>query len=124
MFTTNVWSKYIPIIRILLKKAKTADQTLELNIPDFERAGIARKSGYKFDVKFSKGKVSNVIIASPLASTLAADMLADETIKRIFTEGEYEISLNTKFQLSLKCLSRNEELEPANEAGNTNQDSI
>ena len=124
MFTTNVWTKYIPIIRILLKKAKTADQTLELNVPDFERAGIARKSGYKFDVKFSKGKVSNVIIASPLASTLAADMLADETIKRIFTEGEYEISLNTKFQLSIKCLSRNEELEPASETGNTNQDSI
>jgi hypothetical protein len=124
MFTTNVWSKYIPIIRILLKKAKTADQTLELNIPDFERAGIARKSGYKFDVKFSKGKVSNVIIASPLASTLAADMLADETIKKLFTEGEYEISLNTKFQLSLKYLSRNEELATASESGETNQDSI
>jgi hypothetical protein len=121
MFTTNVWSKYIPIIRILLKKAKTADQTLELNIPDFERAGIARKSGYKFDVKFSKGKISNVIIASPLASTLASDMLADETIKSIFMQGEYEISLNTKFQLLIKCLSRNEELATANESADTNQ---
>jgi hypothetical protein len=115
MFSTNVWNKYIPIIRILLKKAKTSDQTLDLNIPDFERAGIARKSGYKFDVKFSKGKVSNVIIASPLASTLASDMLADETIKALFTEGEYEISLNTKFQLTMKCLSKDSDLKPVPE---------
>ena len=116
MFTTNVWNKYIPVIRILLKKAKAADQTLDLNVSDFERAGIARKSGYKFDVKFSKGKVSNVIIASPLASTLAADLLADETIKNLFTQGEYEISLNTKFQLTLKYLSRNEELAETEKA--------
>jgi hypothetical protein len=115
MLSTTVWNKYVPIIRILLKKSRTADQTLDLNIPDFERAGIARKSGYKFDVKFSKGKVSNVIIASPLASTLASDLLADETIKSLFQEGEFEISLNTKFQLTMKCLTRDSELKEVGE---------
>ena len=100
---TNVWNKYLPVIRILIKKSLTSDQLLDLNISDFERAGLGRKSGYKFNVAFNKGKIDNVIIASPLASNLASLLLNDPVIKELFLQHQYTISMNTKFQLGIKC---------------------
>ena len=42
---TNVWAKYLPIIRIVMKRSLAAEQILALNAPDFERVGMKRKSG-------------------------------------------------------------------------------
>ena len=77
---------------------------LVLNRVDFERAGTGRKAGYKFTIKFNEGRVSNVISGSPLAVHLASVMLEDENTKKILRRSEYEISLNTKFQLTTKDL--------------------
>ncbi len=96
----------MPIIRILLKKTATADQNLDLNLSDFERAGIARKSGYKFNIVFSKGRVDNVIISLPLASNLASVLLGDPVIKELFMQNDYHVNMNTKFQLSLKRIAQ------------------
>jgi hypothetical protein len=102
---THIWLKYLPIIKILMKKAAAADQTLALNRIDFERAGSGRKAGYKFTIEFNNGRVANVISVSPLAVDLAAVMLQDNSVKTLFTSFNYEISLNTKFQLSIKNTS-------------------
>ena len=99
---TNVWGKYLPVIRIVLKRAITSEQVLDLNIPDFERAGMTRKSGYKFLIKFKEGKIDNVIISYPLASSLASVLLEDAMVKELFRHHEFHISLNPKFQLTIK----------------------
>jgi hypothetical protein len=113
---THIWLKYLPIIRILLKKSTAGDQNLDLNRIDFERAGVARKAGYKFTIEFKNGRVGNVISTSPLAIDLAAVLLEDATIKNLFAVNNYEVSLNTRFQLSIKnCTVKTEapELEEA-----------
>ncbi len=118
---TNVWNKYLPIIRILLKKSVHADQSLDLNLSDFERAGIARKSGYKFNIVFSKGRVDNVIISSPLASNLAQVLLGDPVIKELFMNHDYHVNMNTKFQLAMKRIPNPEVTnEPVAENVETN----
>lgn len=106
---TSVWTKYLPIMRIQIKKSAAADQTLDLNLPDFERAGIARKSGYKFNIVFSKGRVDNVIISSPLASNLAQVLLGDPVIKELFMKSDYHVGMNTKFQMTFKCMAQAQE---------------
>lgn len=98
----HIWKKYLPIIRILLKRSTSEAQVLDLNRIDFERAGTGRKAGYKFKIDFSDGKVSNVISGSPLAMHLAQVMLEDEGARQILAEGNFEMSLNTKFQLTIK----------------------
>ena len=105
MYTT-VWAKYLPIIRIVLKRSLTAEQMLSLNAPDFSRAGMARKSGYKFLLKFRQGKIDNVIIDLPIASSLATALLQDAAIKEIFAENEFHISMNAKFELTIKCVQK------------------
>jgi hypothetical protein len=102
---TYIWNKYLPVIRILLKKSATGDQLLSLNREDFERAGTGRKAGYKFTIEFVEGKVSNVISGSDLASHLAAAMLEDTATKMILLTGHFQVILNTKFQITVKNIT-------------------
>lgn len=102
----HIWKKYLPIIKILLKKSITEDQVLALNRIDFERAGTGRKAGYKFLIEFTEGKVGNVISGSDLAVHLAQVILEDDAAKQILADNNYTISLNTKFQLALKHVEK------------------
>jgi hypothetical protein len=106
---TQIWSKYLPIIKILLKRTINGDQVLDLNRIDFERAGSGRKAGYKFSIEFTKGRVANIISGSALASDLASVMLDDANIKPILLANHFVVSLNTKFQLSMKNVTPKEE---------------
>ena len=92
----------MPFINIHLKKSAVEDQVLTLNRVDFERAGTGRKAGYKFMIQLTNGRVSNVISGSPLAMNLASVLLEDENTKKIIKDKVYEISLNTKFQLTTR----------------------
>ncbi len=99
---TYIWNKYLPVIRILLKKSSGGDQLLPLNREDFERAGSGRKAGYKFVIEFSQGKVNNVISGSDLASQLAAAMMEDAATLAVLKTGHFQVILNTKFQITIK----------------------
>lgn len=103
---THIWKKYLPIIRILMKKSISEEQVLDLNRIDFERAGTGRKAGYKFKIEFSDGRVGNVISGSTLAMHLAQVILEDESAQEIINENDFVITLNTKFQLTVKNKSK------------------
>lgn len=107
---TNVWSKYLPIIRIVMKRSLVAEQVLSLNAPDFERAGMKRKSGYKFSFGLKNGKLKNVIIDLPLASSLAAVLLEDNAINELVQTKEFHISLSPKYELTIRNIPQPEEV--------------
>jgi hypothetical protein len=88
-----------------MKKSISEDQVLDLNRVDFERAGTGRKAGYKFTIQFTDGKVGNVISGSELAMHLASVIMEDNSAKKIVSENNFEVSLNTKFQLSIKSIT-------------------
>lgn len=102
----HIWKKYLPIIRILMKKSIAGEQVLSLNKIDFERAGTGRKAGYKFKIELVEGKVGNVISGSALAMHLAETILEDEGAKQIMEGHNFEIVLNTKFQLTITNVTR------------------
>jgi hypothetical protein len=107
---TNVWSKYLPIIRIVMKRSLIAEQMLALNVPDFERAGMKRKSGYKFSFGLKNGKLKNVIIDLPLASSLAAVLLEDAVVNELVQKNEFYITLSPKYELSIRHIPSVEEV--------------
>jgi len=98
---TQVWSKYLPIIKILLKKAAAADQELTLNRIDFEKLGIARKAGYKFTIIFENGKASNTIGSSQLARDLVTVLTENNDVKYLLKFNSYELTLTPKFLLQI-----------------------
>ncbi|HEV7331786.1 MAG TPA: hypothetical protein VGN63_12175 [Flavisolibacter sp.] len=112
---TNVWLKYLPILRIILKRALTEEQQFALNVPDFERAGFKRKSGYKFFIRLKDGRLDNVLVDTPIASSLASTLLEDPAIRELVQTNELHISMNAKFQLTIRHVPQAEAVvqEPA-----------
>jgi hypothetical protein len=110
---TSLWVKYLPVIRILLKKSLKEDQIFLMNIPDFDRAGLKRKSALKFLMKLKNGRPGNVIVDFPLASSLATVLQLDAAIQDLLAANEFIISLNTKYELSITHVPQPEaELKP------------
>ncbi|GAA4335496.1 hypothetical protein [Flaviaesturariibacter amylovorans] len=102
----QVWQRYLPVIRIVMKRAlSSGDQVLPLNAPDFERIGLTRKSGYKFEIGLANGKLRNVIVDVPLASALAQVLLEDATVQSLIQEREFVISLSPRYELSIRHIA-------------------
>jgi len=102
----QIWNKYLPIIRILLKRSIASEQLLNLDTSDFKKVGASRKAGYKFNIQFSNGRVDNVISSSDIAKDLAYTLLQDKVVKELFIQNDYCINMNAKFQLGIKFIPK------------------
>ena len=98
------WKKYLPVIRILLKKAVDADQTVTLNRTDFERATKLRKPSVAFKVDVVKGRLNPTNKSVP-ARELIEVLQEDETSLTLMRKYQFAISLNGEFTLSIKNIT-------------------
>lgn len=101
----QVWRKYLPVIRILLKKSATDEQVLEISSIDFTRAAGGRKIKFTFDARLSNGKLAISDKQTPLAKDLVGVLQEDEQAKKILAGQELELSMNTSFQLKIKNIT-------------------
>ena len=108
---SEVWNKYLPVIRIVLKMSLVSEQTLALNSSDFLLAGFTKKLGYHFTIKINKGKIDNVIIDHPLAASLATSLKSDKQLKTFFEDKEFHLTLNPKYVLTIKYVPQEEMIE-------------
>jgi hypothetical protein len=98
---TQVWNKYLPVIRILLKRSATEEQSLGLNRIDFEKGSRTRKPTCSFNIELVNGRLSTIIQSVP-AKELITAMLDDDVTKSLLRQNTYAISLNSDFQLKIK----------------------
>ncbi len=96
------WKRYLPVIRLHLKKSIAEDQSFKLNITDFESAGDRGKSGYTFSLVMNNGKVTNNISSSAVARDLYEALRSDETIKAMLLDKTIKISVGKSFLLTIK----------------------
>lgn len=107
MYTT-LWLKYLPVIRILLKKSLKENQVFLMNIPDFERAGLKRKTGLKFLLKMHNGKPENTVVDVPLAASLATVLQQDDALSELLASNGFHFGLNSKYELAITHVSSTE----------------
>ncbi len=99
----NLWSKYLPVIRLLMKRTlATEQQVFALNIPDFEKAVINRRSGCKFSFELKDGEAVNVVADHPLASGLAGILQEDDVTIALLKSHSFQLTLNPKYELTIK----------------------
>jgi hypothetical protein len=108
----NIWQKYLPVLRIILKRSLNGEQQFALNETDFERAGYRRKPGNKFELELKDRRLSNVLVNSPIGSSLATTLLEDAAVRELTDGNSFRISMNTRFQLTIKHTPA-EEVSPA-----------
>jgi hypothetical protein len=100
----QTWLKYLPVIRILLKRATDGAQTFQLNLSDFEKTGTPRKTGFKFTIRFANGRADNLSALPPIAKDFASVLVQDATINELFKQHVYQVSMSSKFQLDIQCI--------------------
>ena len=96
------WKKYLPVIRLHLKRSLTEEQGFKLNIQDFESAGDRGKSGYTFSITMENGKVINNIGGSAVARDLYEALKSDDAIKAMLQDKSVKINVGKSFLLSIK----------------------
>jgi hypothetical protein len=100
---TQTWKKYLPVIVILLKKSTQEDQTMNLNLTDFERAAGGRKMKYSFNnLQITNGKLSIKNKYTNIAKELAALLQENESTRNLILDQHYEISLSNDFLLTIR----------------------
>lgn len=116
---THTWNKYLPIIKILMKRSPTGTQTLDMNRTDFERAAAGRKVKFTFTISLHKGRIQNMTSPVPLVKDLSTLLQEDETTRPLVREQDYEFSLNSGFQLSIKNITAANSEETTSEENNS-----
>lgn len=103
---TFVWKKYVPVIRILLKRALQQEQSFDLNSSDFEMVSPSRKASYRFTIQFINGKMGNTVGKTHISRDFIEALLEDEVVKDLFVRNNYSISMSPKFQLGIRHLPK------------------
>ena len=62
-------------------------------------------------IKLKEGKSGNIIIDSPVESAFIATVCGDESLKELLAANEFHITLNPKFQLTIKHIAKHRVLE-------------
>jgi len=101
---TQTWNKYLPIIKILLKRSVNGPQTLDMNSTDFQRAAGGRKVKYTFSFMLIKGRL--------LAKELIVLLQADEMTRKLIRAQDFEMMMNNSFQLTIKNCTPPETEQP------------
>ena len=97
----KVWLKFLPVIRIMLKRSATTEQVVKMNRTDFDKAGGGKKVGYSFELEFKKGKVVNRY-TSPLAKDLVTVLQNDELVMARMLNYGYMLEMTPKCELTIK----------------------
>jgi hypothetical protein len=98
----QTWNKYLPVIKILLKRSVKAEQMLDMNSTDFQRASGGKKVKFTFSIPLIKGRVPTGEIFPPVAKDLVSVLQQDSTAFRFLQQNEVEIAVNSDFQLYIK----------------------
>lgn len=102
---TYTWKKYLPVIRLLLKRSATSEQTVSLNRTDFEKTTKLRKPACSFSVEIVKGRLTTINNQSVPAKDLIEILQEDEIAKTLMRQFQYAVSLNSDFILSIKNIT-------------------
>jgi hypothetical protein len=96
-----VWKKYLPAIKILMKKAAGGDQVLGLNKTDFEKDKVARKTNSRFSFHMTNGSLPYNTTLAPIAREFVTVLQEDAGAGGILYQQEFVFSMNSKYELSI-----------------------
>jgi hypothetical protein len=98
----HTWVKYMPIIRILLKRSLKEDQKLEMNSIDFVRAAGGRKVKFDFSFSLLNGRLETLELPTPLGRDLIDALNEDKVSSQFVKTNRLQFSMNKNFELVIK----------------------
>ena len=103
---TQLWKKYLPVIRLLLKKTADTDQKLQIYKHEFASTGAKNKLGYIFNLEIVNGKAVNKSAAIAVSFDLL-NVLNENTLTNEWLKGKnVKISVNKACELTMIYLNK------------------
>lgn len=99
----QLWKKYVPVIKILLKKSLAEEQRLALSKREFEVAANKIKYNYQFTMEIEKGKVQNDIRDSAVAIDLMQLLNENGDVQRWLIDKNVKMNMSKGFELILNA---------------------
>ncbi|MEO5563151.1 MAG: hypothetical protein ABIR18_06950 [Chitinophagaceae bacterium] len=97
-----LWTKYLPIIRILLKKAGPEEQKLAVGKLELQSVDNRKNANYSFELEIANGRVEKGIGSKAISKDLFIILNNDPTVRSLMPDKIITISMGKSLQLSLK----------------------
>jgi hypothetical protein len=98
----QTWNKYLPVIRILLKRSANSEQALDMNQSDFERAAGGKKVKFTFSITLANRRLVRHEGATTIAHDLISVLLQDNAAGQFLGKKEIELTMTSSFQLQIR----------------------
>ena len=98
-----LWTKYLPAMRILLKKAMTEEQQLTFSKIELQAVDNRKNANFSFDLAISNGKLESTLGISSMGKDLFNVLYGDLAIRSFMLDKKIMIQMNRSSLLTFKC---------------------
>jgi hypothetical protein len=98
----SLWTKYLPVIRIVLKKTMTEEQLLPLNKLEFQSIDNRKNANHSFNIEIINGKVQNSVGSASIGKDFFNVINNDNSINQFISNKTVWFSMGKNYQLTLK----------------------
>ena len=98
----QTWKKYLPVIVFLMKRSSRGEQTLNMNLIDFERATGGKKIKLNFPViTLDNGRSDNDVKQPALVTDLILVLQQSKPAEVLMQYQQFSFSMNINCQLMI-----------------------
>lgn len=97
-----LWTKYLPVIRILLKKSVNEEQQVSLGKMELQSVDNRKNANFSFNLAIIKGKVENSIGSNPIAKDLFYVLNNDMIVRGFMSDKTITMQMTRASLLTLK----------------------
>jgi len=98
-----LWTKYLPAIRIMLKKALNEEQQITLSKMELQSVDNRKNVNFSFDLEISNGKIENSMGVPPMGKDLFSVLNGDPLVRNFMADKKISIQMSRASLLTFKC---------------------
>jgi hypothetical protein len=98
-----LWTKYLPAMRILLKKAMNEEQQIAFSKIELQSIDNRKNVNFSFNLEISNGKVESTLGVSPMGKDLFNVLNSDLHVRSFMLDKKIMIQMTRSSLLTFKC---------------------
>ena len=98
-----LWTKYLPAIRILLKKSVVEEQQMAVGKLELQSIDTRKNPNFSFNMAISHGKVENSLGMPVMGQDLFSVLSGDAVTRAFLKDKKVSIEMSKSTMLSIRC---------------------
>ena len=98
-----LWTKYLPAMRILLKKALNEEQQIAFSKIELQSIDNRKNVNFSFNLEISNGRVESTLGVSPMGKDLFNVLNSDLLVRNFMLDKKITIQMTRSSLLTFRC---------------------